>query len=114
MLFHGVNISRITLLSLPRFEDGGFPEVGQLFIANEAGAELVGNIGNRTTVANNEQIIEGIARASYEGVSKAMQENANTQRTQTNVYVGNRKVYSGYGKQVKSDNNMYGISTVLV
>ena len=40
---------------------GGFPPVGQLFIAREAGAELVGNIGGRTAVANNEQIVSGIA-----------------------------------------------------
>ena len=40
---------------------GGFPPVGQLFIAREAGAELVGNIGGRTAVANNEQIVAGIA-----------------------------------------------------
>ena len=40
---------------------GGFPTVGQLFIAREAGAELVGNIGGRTAVANNEQIVAGIA-----------------------------------------------------
>lgn len=40
---------------------GGFPPTGQLFIAREAGAELVGNIGGRTAVANNEQIVAGIA-----------------------------------------------------
>lgn len=110
----GVNIPAVSLVSFNRFETGGFPEVGQLFIANEAGPELVGNIGNRAAVANNDQIIEGIARASYEGVSQAMRENASNQRQQTNVYIGNKKVYSGYGEQVRSDNNMYGTSTVLV
>lgn len=101
-------------LNVSWYETGGFPEMGQLFIANEAGPELVGNIGNRAAVANNDQIIEGIARASYEGVSQAMRENASNQRQQTNVYIGNKKVYSGYGEQVRSDNNMYGTSTVLV
>lgn len=40
---------------------GGFPETGQMFIAREDGPELVGNIGRRTAVANNAQIVEGIA-----------------------------------------------------
>ena len=44
------------------YASGGFPDYGQLFIAREngAGAELVGQIGNRTAVANNDQIVEGI------------------------------------------------------
>lgn len=44
------------------FATGGFPTTGQLFIANEAGPELVGSMGNKTTVANNQQIVAGIAR----------------------------------------------------
>ena len=44
-----------------QFATGGFPETGQLFIAREAGAEMVGNIGRKTAVANNDQIVAGIA-----------------------------------------------------
>lgn len=51
------------------YASGGFPEVGELFIAREAGAEMVGTIGGRTAVANNDQIVQGI----YEGVLAAMQ-----------------------------------------
>lgn len=43
------------------FASGGFPDVGQLFIARESGPELVGTIGGRTAVANNSQIEAGIA-----------------------------------------------------
>ena len=35
---------------------------GDLFIANDAGAELVGSIGGKTSVANQGQIIEGIQK----------------------------------------------------
>lgn len=35
-------------------------ETGQMFIAREAGPELVGTIGNSTAVANNDQIVQGI------------------------------------------------------
>ena len=45
------------------FASGGFPDVGQMFIAREAGPELVGTMNGRTAVANNYQIENGIYRA---------------------------------------------------
>lgn len=57
----------ISVPQIPMLADGGFVDQGQLFIAREAGAELVGSIGNRTAVANNDQIVEGIATATREG-----------------------------------------------
>ena len=51
------------------FASGGFPDAGQLFIAREAGAEMVGSMGGHTAVANNDQIVEGIR----EGVEAAME-----------------------------------------
>lgn len=70
--FNGLSVMGITLIPafdirlvdiphIPFFEDGGFPNEGQLFIAREAGAEMVGAMGRRTAVANNDQIIEGIS-----------------------------------------------------
>lgn len=64
-------------LSVPRFSvnwyaQGGFPDKGDLFFANEAGPELVGRMGNRNTVANNSQIIEGITEGAYRGFYRAM------------------------------------------
>lgn len=55
--------------STDAFASGGFPDMGQMFIAREDGPELVGTIGNKTAVANNAQIVEGIAA----GVSDANQ-----------------------------------------
>lgn len=51
------------------FASGGFPDAGQLFIAREAGAEMVGSMGGHTAVANNDQIVDGIR----EGVEAAME-----------------------------------------
>ena len=62
-----VKFSRI---AVPTYAEGGFPEQGQMFIAREAGAEMVGNIGRRTAVANNDQIVSGIAG----GVAEANEE----------------------------------------
>lgn len=55
-------------LGIRGFASGGFPQMGELFVANEAGPEFVGNIGGRTAVANNDQIVEGISA----GVAAAM------------------------------------------
>lgn len=63
--------------SLPRFNlswyaKGGFPEAGQLFVANEAGPEMVGKMGNRNAAANNNQIVEGIKNGVFEAVLDAL------------------------------------------
>ena len=68
----GFNIPTVSFskVSIPRFAEGGFPDQGQMFIAREAGAEMVGSIGRRTAVANNDQIVSGIAG----GVAEANEE----------------------------------------
>ena len=55
------DIKMVNIPKIPLMAEGGFPEQGQMFIAREAGAEMVGNIGRRTAVANNDQIVTGIA-----------------------------------------------------
>jgi hypothetical protein len=59
---------------MPKFAEGGFPNQGQMFIAREAGAELVGNIGGSTAVANNDQIVTAVSDGVYRAVSQAMSE----------------------------------------
>lgn len=48
-------------MNIPAYASGGFVPRGDLFIANESSPEFVGSIGNRTAVANNNQIVQGIA-----------------------------------------------------
>ena len=57
---------------LQGFASGGFPEDGQLFVAREAGPELVGTVGGHTAVASNNDIFEGIRAGVYEAVAAAM------------------------------------------
>ena len=59
--FPGATLGFSNIPTIPLLAEGGFPQTGQLFIANEAGPELVGQMGGRTAVANNAQIIQGIA-----------------------------------------------------
>ena len=63
------------------YAQGGFPEVGEMFIAREAGPELVGSIGRKTAVANNDQIISGIESGVYRAMVAA--NSAGTGGTQT-------------------------------
>lgn len=54
------------------YKVGGFPEKGQLFRANEAGAELVGNMNGRTTVAPQNDIAAGFASAITRDLAPVM------------------------------------------
>ena len=61
--------------------NGGMIETGQLFIAREAGPEMVGTVGNNTAVANNEQIVAGI----QSGVAQANMEQNELLRQQNSI-----------------------------
>lgn len=52
---------------------GGFPQTGEFFMARESGPELVGRMGSRNAVANNDQITEGIKGAVFEAMLDAFQ-----------------------------------------
>lgn len=79
---------------LQGFATGGFPDDGQLFISREAGPEMVGTIGGRTAVANNDQIVDGIRQGVYEAVSAAMASNGTSEPT-VKVYLDSREIRVG-------------------
>lgn len=81
----GVSISRVSTLSIPRLADGGMVNEGQMFIAREAGPEMVGSIGNRTAVVNNDQIVESVSRGVYQAVVSAMGQSGGTQVVEAKV-----------------------------
>lgn len=61
----------IDLGKLPTFATGGFPSVGDLFIANEAGPELVGTMNGKPAVVGNNEI-SGISNAIYSTSSEEL------------------------------------------
>lgn len=73
----------ISSLGILGYADGGFPDYGDLFIANERGPELVGTIGNRTAVANS----SSIETAIYNAVRSAMSDSAGGQSADIHVTV---------------------------
>lgn len=59
-------------MSFSAYASGGFPDPGQFFLARENGVpEMVGSIGRRTAVANNDQIVEALKTGVYEAVVAA-------------------------------------------
>lgn len=80
----GVRVNGISLVSgsIPGFASGGYPETGELFMARENGInEMVGRIGSRNTVANNDQIVAGITA----GVASANAEQNDLLREQNQL-----------------------------
>lgn len=73
---------------------GGFVSAGQMFIAREAGPELVGTIGGKTAVANNDQIVEGIAEGVYEAVITAINNSGGSGNVQLEVYLDGKQIES--------------------
>lgn len=55
------------------YANGGLPSKGQMFIANEKGPELIGNIGGQSFVANQNQVMTMMSNALGVGISQAVQ-----------------------------------------
>ena len=72
-------------LSWSTYAQGGFPTDGEMFIAREAGPEMVGSIGNRSAVVNNDQIVESVSRGVYNAVVSAMGQSGGTQVVEAKV-----------------------------
>ena len=81
-----INIPRIQKLA-----EGGMPDVGQMFIANEKGPELVGEIGGQSFVANQNQMLDII--------DKKLQNAGGLKNATFIVQVGNKEI----AKQVITD-----------
>lgn len=103
--------------SLPRFNlqwyaKGGFPDMGELFMARENGPELVGRMGNKSAVANNGQIVDGIRAGVFEGMVNALESfnsNGNGQKIEVHVHLegDSKKLF----KVVRQEGQQYQKST---
>ena len=57
---------------------GGIPDMGQMFIAREAGPELVGTIGSHTAVVNNPQIVASVSDGVFNALAPVLTQMINT------------------------------------
>lgn len=116
----GVNIGSLPMLekggiykngkweNITKYAIGGYPDTGQMFIAREAGPELVGKIGGNTAVMNNDQIVasvsEGVANAVYPAVYSAiMNAMSNSGSGDINIQIDGENVF----RVVRNKNEEY-------
>lgn len=105
---HTIDIPQIPHIG--SYEQGGYPTSGELFFANENGkAEYITSVGNKTAVANQDQMITAITNAILTGM-----QSIETGKGITQVYIGNEKVYEGYGRQQNRQADRYGTTLVKV
>lgn len=98
-------------MNVQAYASGGFPDEGQLFIARERGAEMVGSIGSRTAVANNDQIVKGIASgvasANSEQNALLREQNALLRKLLQKEFKAEVKPSAALGKVVSRSASLY-------
>lgn len=97
------------------FADGGYPTTGTMFIARESGPEMVGTMGGRTTVANNDQIVAGIssgvASANAEQNALLRQQNQLLTQMLNKKFTAEAVPGSGWGRFIQQSNEAYARQT---
>ena len=94
------------------FASGGFPDEGQMFIARESGAEMVGTIGGRTAVANNDQIVAAIEGGVFRAMSAAMSSNGGSGNHTTIIDINGREFFRATYNDQKAVAKERGISLI--
>ena len=80
--WHPNIVANVTTGGTYAMAEGGLVESGDIFVANENGkAEMIGRFGNQAAVANQEQMVEAMAR----GVQYAQAEQNNLLRDQNSI-----------------------------
>lgn len=96
---------------------GGAFSTGQMFIAREAGPELVGRIGRSTAVMNNNQIVSSVASGVYSAVSAAMSQfssrGSGSDTPVFNIYVGGKKITDVVIEEVNRRTSATGSCPIL-
>ena len=92
---------------LKNYGTGGFPSVGEMFVARERGPELVGRIGNQSAVANNNQIIAGIKQGVYEAM---MASNGGNGTPVFKLYVGGKQLMTAVAEEARRETVRTGVN----
>ena len=92
-------------LKVNPYADGGMPSVGELFMAREAGPELVGKIGNSNAVMNNQQIVQAVSQGVASAVASVM---GNMRNGDVRVLVDGREITSIVEERMLRNQNIYG------
>lgn len=106
-----LGISSIPHLSVSWYANGGFPDVGELFVAREAGAEMVGSIGGKTAVANNDQIVEAVSQGVYRAMTSALSGNGGGQAI--NLFLDGKLVYQSMVERNNKEIRRTGLNPLM-
>lgn len=88
------DISKVTnSANIPMYENGGFPNKGMLIYNEGKSTEMLGSIGGRTAVANNNDIVSGIATGVREAIRNELGEVLN--------YIANKPT-AQFPKEIKA------------
>ena len=98
------------------YQMGGIPNSGEIYVARENGTpEFVGSFGNRTAVANNDQIVTAVANGvsmANDRMVSAIQNQTNTltnaiDRKDLNVQIGDRQIAEANNRGQKGLGNKF-------
>lgn len=105
--FTGFSLPEIPEFSFYKFEKGGFPDKGSLFMANEVGnPELVGKIGNQTAVVNNQQIVKAVSEGVFNAVVSAMSKTSSSNDSSKNeihIYLDRQEITAQVEQQQRDN-----------
>lgn len=95
---------------ITKYAAGGSPMSGQMFIAREAGPELVGTIGGNTAVMNNNQIVASVAAGVAQAVSSVM---GNGGTNEITIKVDSETLYRTVRKGERRASGRYGTTVAI-
>lgn len=95
------------------YASGGLPNnSGQLFIAREAGPELVGTLGGSSAVVNNDQIVASVSAGVARAVASVLGADSNTPIDVT-IKVDSEVLYRAVRKGERKANGRYGTAVAV-
>ena len=92
------------------FAAGGSPMSGQMFIAREAGPELVGTIGGNTAVVNNDQIVASVSAGVAQAVASVLGGGSTNEIT---IKVDSETLYRAVRKGERMASGRYGTAIAI-
>lgn len=96
---------------IKKYAVGGLPNMGQMFVAREAGPELVGTLGGHTAVMNNDQIVQSVSDGVYRAVLAAMRGQKTSSGSQpVQISLDGKVIFDSTRKSVQEYFNRTGMS----
>ena len=92
------------------FATGGLPMSGEMFIAREAGPELVGSIGGNTAVVNNDQIVASVSAGVAQAVASVLGGGSTNEIT---IKVDSETLYRAVRKGERKASGRYGTAIAI-